>query len=118
MLRSVTRSSRRASHAIWQRDIHARAPTMSLATAQAAERVAPTVDRAARLRFVILQTSARKWSQLGDGRIGNLPHFRHLFQEVELQHGSARIEDLGPGDFVKLGTAACVHTAIRRRSRR
>jgi hypothetical protein len=60
--------TRREPHAIWQRDIHARALTMSLATAQAAERVAPTVDRAARLRSaIILQTSARKGSQ---GRSG------------------------------------------------
>ena len=42
----------------------------------------------------------------------------HIFTEM-CDNGStdaARIEDLGSGDFVKVGSAACVHTAIRRRS--
>jgi hypothetical protein len=41
----------------------------------------------------------------------------HLFTEM-CDNGStdaARIEDLGPNDFAKVGSAACVHTAIRRR---
>jgi hypothetical protein len=44
----------------------------------------------------------------------------HLFTEM-CDNGStdaARIEDLGPGDFAKVGIAACVYTAIRRRSGR